>query len=161
MKQSRKQVSTRLFKKLSALRATLSNEEREILDGLIVVEEVSAHKLSFKKATTRTTARTARAAQVNAHRLSLAKVGAKATAKQTAKVQEVNAHRLSLAKVGAKATAKQTAKQAEVNAHRLSTAKVAAKSTAKIAAKTAAKVARQSSLQVEFDPITEEYKIQK
>ena len=55
MKTTQKQASTRLFKKLSALRATLSNEERAILDNLIVVEEVSAqanevaaHKMTGK-----------------------------------------------------------------------------------------------------------------
>ena len=48
MKTTRQQASARLFKKLSALRATLSNEERDILDNLIVVEEVSAHKMASK-----------------------------------------------------------------------------------------------------------------
>jgi hypothetical protein len=57
MKTTEKQASKRLFKKLSALRATLSNEERAILDNLIV-NEVAAHKMTDRavgKATTRAT----------------------------------------------------------------------------------------------------------
>ena len=50
MKTTEKQASKRLFKKLSALRATLSNEERKILDELIV-NEVTAHKLNTKTST--------------------------------------------------------------------------------------------------------------
>lgn len=50
MKTTQRQVSQRLFKKLSALRATLSNEEREILDNLIGVNEVAAHKMADKAA---------------------------------------------------------------------------------------------------------------
>ena len=48
MKTTQKQAATRLFKKLSALRATLSNEERAILDSLIVTEDVKAHKMTQK-----------------------------------------------------------------------------------------------------------------
>ena len=65
MKTTEKQASKRLFKKLSALRATLSNEERAILDNLIVVEEVTAHKMTGKavgkavgKATNKATSKT-------------------------------------------------------------------------------------------------------
>ena len=47
MKATRSQASKRVFKMLSALRATLSNEEREILDD-VVVTEVAAHKLTSK-----------------------------------------------------------------------------------------------------------------
>ena len=50
MKTTEKQASKRLFKKLSALRATLSNEERAILDNLIV-NEVEAHKINTKAST--------------------------------------------------------------------------------------------------------------
>ena len=59
MKTTEKQASKRLFKKLSALRATLSNEERAILDNLIV-NEVAAHKMTDRavgKATTRATSK--------------------------------------------------------------------------------------------------------
>ena len=42
------QASKRLFKKLSALRATLSQEERDILDNLVTASEVGAHKMTAK-----------------------------------------------------------------------------------------------------------------
>lgn len=45
MNTTQRRAYTRLFKKLSALRATLSNEERRILDGLLVNEEVTAHRM--------------------------------------------------------------------------------------------------------------------
>jgi hypothetical protein len=48
MKTTQNQASARLFKKLSALRATLSNEERDILDSLVVIDEVAAHKMTGK-----------------------------------------------------------------------------------------------------------------
>ena len=74
MKTTRSQASKRLFKKLSALRATLSNEEREILDSLIVTEdvtaEVTAHKL-FKNKVTSTKVKTAK---VEGHKLTKNKV---------------------------------------------------------------------------------------
>ena len=46
MKTAQKQACKRLLKKLSALRATLSNSERAILDDLMGVDPVTAHKLS-------------------------------------------------------------------------------------------------------------------
>jgi hypothetical protein len=52
MKATQSQAAKRLFKKLSALRATLPNEERAILDRLIVFDdEVSAHKMTAGKVT--------------------------------------------------------------------------------------------------------------
>ena len=48
MKTTQKKVYSKLFKKLSALRATLSNEERKILDNIVGVEEVAAHKMQGK-----------------------------------------------------------------------------------------------------------------
>lgn len=84
MKTTEKQASKRLFKKLSALRATLSNEERAILDNLIVVEEVTAHKMTGKavgKATNKAT-------EVAAHKMTGKAVGkavGKATNKATSK----------------------------------------------------------------------------
>ena len=47
MKTTQKQASKRLFKKLSALRATLSNSECVILDR-ILGSEVEAHQLKTK-----------------------------------------------------------------------------------------------------------------
>jgi hypothetical protein len=48
MKTTQSQAAKRLFKKLSALRATLPNEERAILDSLVVFDEGSAHKRTGK-----------------------------------------------------------------------------------------------------------------
>jgi hypothetical protein len=48
MKTTQSQAAKRLFKKLSALRATLPNDERAILDSLVVFDEVSAHKMTDK-----------------------------------------------------------------------------------------------------------------
>ena len=90
MKTTQKQASTRLFKKLSALRATLSNEEREILDSLIVVEEDTP------------------AQEVTAHKMNAKAVG-KATSKATSKANEVIAHKMNTKAVG-KATGKATNK---------------------------------------------------
>ena len=44
-----KQAFKRVIKKLSAVRATLRNDEREALDN-IIIEEVVAHKLTNKAA---------------------------------------------------------------------------------------------------------------
>jgi hypothetical protein len=46
MKTTQSQAAKRLFKKLSALRATLPNEERAILDSLVVFDQVSAHRMT-------------------------------------------------------------------------------------------------------------------
>jgi ribosomal protein L21 len=84
METTQKQASIRLFKKLSALRATLSNEERAILDNLIVVEEVAAHRMTSKavsKAVSKAaTKATSKAAEVAAHKMT-----SKATTKATSK----------------------------------------------------------------------------
>lgn len=50
MKTTPSPAAKRLFKKLSALRVTLPNEERAILDNLIGVDEVSAHQMTGKVA---------------------------------------------------------------------------------------------------------------
>ncbi|MGZ9223961.1 MAG: hypothetical protein ACXW4M_00245 [Anaerolineales bacterium] len=89
MKTTEKQASKRLFKKLSALRATLSNEERAILDNLIVVEEVTAHKM-LNKTAAKTVAKTAsKAAEVAAH-----KMNNKTTAKTVAKTASKTTFRI-------------------------------------------------------------------
>jgi len=83
MKITKNQASKRLLKKLSALRATLSNQEREILDSIVGAEEVAAHKFSTKN--------------VN-------KVATKAAQKNTAKNTEVAAHKFSTKNVNKVAT---------------------------------------------------------
>ena len=52
------QALKRLLKKLSALRATLKSEERNLLDGLIIgsADEAAAHRMNIgSRVTTRTT----------------------------------------------------------------------------------------------------------
>ena len=111
MKTFSKQASTRLFKKLSALRATLSNEEREVLDSIMVTDEVSAHRINLAKTSIRTTSKTsAKVAEVSAHKMNLIKTPIKTTAKTAAKTAEVNAHRITSAKTPIKTSSK-TARQ--------------------------------------------------
>jgi hypothetical protein len=108
MKTFSKQASTRLFKKLSALRATLSNEEREVLDSIVVTDEVSAHRLYLTKTPVKTTAKTAaKTSEVSAHKLYLTKTPIKTTAKAAAKTSEVDAHKMTPIKTPVK-TARQT-----------------------------------------------------
>ena len=155
MKTTQKQASTRLFKKLSALRATLSNEEREILDSLIVVEEdpadkeVTAHKMNtkaFGKATGKTTSK---ANEVAAHKLNTKALG-KATGKVNSKANEVIAHKLNTKALG-KATGKVNSKADEVIAHKINT---------KAVGKATGKATNKSTFRITFDPTSEEYKIQ-
>ena len=131
MKTTQKQASTRLFKKLSALRATLSNEEREILDSLIVVEEDTADQ------------------EVTAHKMNTKALG-KATGKATSKANEVIAHKMNTKALG-KATGKATSKANEVAAHKMNT---------KAVGKTTGKATNKSTFRITFDPTSEEYKIQ-
>ena len=93
MKPTKKQITAKLFKKLSALRATLSNDERDILNSLIVTratsgkggpKEVEAHKFSMK----------ATAGKVTSGKASSGKAGSK----------EVEAHKFNLKSTAGKAT---------------------------------------------------------
>ena len=104
MKTTQKQAATRFFKKLSALRATLSNEERAILDNLIVVEEVIGHKMTTKA----TSKATPKASEVAAHKMTT-RATDKATSKATSKASEVAAHKMTT-KAADKATSKATSK---------------------------------------------------
>jgi len=110
MKTTRQQASARLFKKLSALRATLSNEERDILDNLIVVEEVSAHKMTTKAVGKAANKAAAKATEVAAHKMTT-KAVSRATSKAAAKATEVAAHKMTTkatSKAANKAAAKTT-----------------------------------------------------
>ena len=138
MKTRQQQASARLFKKLSALRATLPNDERAILDSLIIVDDIQVNNRAA-----------GRANEVTAHKLTGKAVG-KATNKTTAKATEVQAHKLTNKAVG-KATNKTTAKATEVQAHKVTT-KATGKATNKATDKTTPRIA--------FDLDTEEYKIQ-
>ena len=74
MKTTQKQASKRLFKKLSALRATLSNEERKILDN-IIVDEAVAHRIDLSKN-----------AEVNANQMKVGKIATKNAGKIAGRV---------------------------------------------------------------------------
>jgi hypothetical protein len=149
MKATKKQATARVFKKLSALRATLSNEERDILDNLIGVEEVTAHKLNLKAVDKAASKVNTKAAQVTAHKLNL-KAADKAASKVNAKAAQVAAHKLNL-KAADKAASKVNAKAAQVAAHKINM---------RAADKAASKTASKTSFRVAFDPTIEEYKIQ-
>jgi len=140
MKAIKRSAKQKVLKKLSALRATLPNDEREVLDN-IMVGEVNAHRVVAKKAVVKSKAK---AMEVNAHKVVFSRVAARVAVKSKAKAKEVSAHKLALTKVAARTTAKFTAKAKEVNAHRL----VSRKANAKITAK---------QMRVAFDATTEQY----
>ena len=144
MKTTRSQASKRLFKKLSALRATLSNEERKILDELIV-SEVAAHKLTSKSIGKAVSKSANKASEVAAHKLTSKSIG-KAAGKSVNKASEVAAHKLTSKSIG-KAAGKSANKASEVAAH-------------KMTSKAASKAASKPTFRIAFDPNSEEYKIQ-
>ena len=149
MKTTRKQASTRLFKKLSALRATLSNEERDILDNLIVNEEVVAHKMNLKASDKAASKVNSKAAEVAAHKMNI-KIADKAASKAASKATEVAAHKMNL-KASDKAASKAASKASEVAAHKMIT---------KASDKAASKAASKTNFRIVFDPNSEEYKVQ-
>ena len=111
----------RLLKKLSALRATLKGDERNLLDGLIIgsVDEVGAHSL---KVTPISPARsTAKATSPDEARANAMKVNtARSTARSTAKATSPDEARANAMKVNtARSTAKATSPD-EVKAHSIS-----------------------------------------
>jgi hypothetical protein len=64
------QAASRLYKKLTALRVTLPNDERDVFDQIIPAEEeVTAHRLTNKKALRRSTQKALKSPEVTAHRL--------------------------------------------------------------------------------------------
>ena len=145
MKTFEKQAAKRLFKKLSALRATLSNEERAILDNLVGVDEVQAHKMNTKIASKAAEKANTKAAEVQAHKMNT-KITSKAAEKANTKAAEVQAHKMNT-KIASKAAEKANAKATEVQAHKMNT-------------KIASKAAEKATLKITFDPNSEEYKIQ-
>ena len=83
-----------LLKKLSALRATLTNDERGILDGMVIgpSDDVFAHSMgnipiSPARSTARSTARATAAdeARANSMNVDSASAGARSTARSTAR----------------------------------------------------------------------------
>ena len=149
------QSFVRLLKKLSALRATLKNDERSLLDGLVTssISEVSAHSMrvvpiSPAKSTAKATSPDE--AKANAMKVSTAKSAAKATSPDEAKA---NAMKVSTAKSAAKAASPDEAK---ANAMKVSTAKSAAK-----AASTDEVRANSMSYQIVFNKGKDEYQLKR
>ncbi|MFO7661327.1 MAG: hypothetical protein R6X18_01915 [Chloroflexota bacterium] len=113
-----KQVEKNLFKKMSALRATLTDEEQTLLDALLIGEhEVSAHGLTAAQTAAKATAKATDEDESLAHGLTAAQTAAKATAKATDEDESL-AHGLTAAQTAAKATAKATDED-EALAHNL------------------------------------------
>lgn len=145
MKNLENQAAKRLFKKLSALRATLSNEERAILDQLVGADEVQAHKMNAKISSKAAGKINPKANEVQAHKLNT-KISPKAAGKINTNANEVQAHKMN-AKITPKAAGKISTNADEVQAHKMST-------------RISGKVAEKSTLKITFDPNSEEYKIQ-
>jgi len=82
------QAYKRVFKKLSAVRATLPTAEREVLDN-IIVDEVKAHSLDLGKvsgkATGKAAGKTSGKAMAKAHAMNLGKTSGKASGKAAGK----------------------------------------------------------------------------
>jgi len=168
------QAVKRLLKKLSALRATLKNDERKLLDQLVTgpADEVEAHSLSPKSPFA--AAKAAKAAkdanEVEAHSLSPKSPFAAAKAAKAARdANEVEAHSLSPKSPFAAAKAAKAAKDAnEVEAHSLSPKSPFAAAKAAKAAKDANEVEAHSmeiglpkleGFHIVLDPNKEEYHI--
>jgi hypothetical protein len=74
-------AADKLYKKLTALRVTLPNDEREVFDQIIPAEEeVTAHRFAKKKSIK---ARTKKAPEVTAHQIT--KKATKKVTKKTTK----------------------------------------------------------------------------
>ena len=134
MNKKQSQASKRLLKKLSALRATLSNDERHVLDSLV---EVEAHKLNTKAGSPRAT-------------------GSKASGGK-AGAREVEAHKFDMKVTAGKAAGKASGSKAgarEVEAHQVK-GKIAFRQAGRQADRTASK----TTFRVAFDPNSEEYRI--
>ena len=108
MKNLENQAAKRLFKKLSALRATLSNDERAILDKLVGADEVQAHKMNTKINSKAAGKINPKANEVQAHKLN-AKINPKAAGKISTNADGVQAHKMN-AKISGKAAEKSTLK---------------------------------------------------
>jgi len=92
---NRKQVSKKLFKKLSALRTTLTKDERAVLDEIVTgrATQVAAHKLTNKSVNKAMGRATHKSTQVAAHKLTHKSVN-KAMGRATHKSTQVAAHKL-------------------------------------------------------------------
>jgi hypothetical protein len=123
MADKQKAVLNRLTKKLSALRATLSKDERILLDRIVLsTPDVSGHKMVGAASGATSAARKAtRANEVALHKMTDAASGATSAARKATKVTEVALHGMTDAASGAttaarKATAANAAASAAANA---------------------------------------------
>ena len=107
----------RVIKKLSAVRATLPNDEREVLDEIVTTapeeQEVEGHRLTnFQSSASKTSAKQGAKSQVKGHRMTnLQSSASKSSAKQGAKSQ-VKGHRMTTSPTASKSSTKQTVKSA-------------------------------------------------
>ena len=116
------QAFNRLLKKLSALRATLKSDERNLLDGLITgpIDEVGAHAMNvtpISPARSMARATSPDEARANAMKVSTARSTARATSPDEARA---NAMKVSTARSTARATSPD---EARANAMKVSTAR--------------------------------------
>ena len=150
------QSFVRLLKKISALRATLSDDERIMLDARLHIrysDEVVAHSMGVTPISPAKSAAKATSpdeVRANSMKVSTAKSAAKATAPDEARA---NSMKVSTAKSTAKATSPDEAK---ANAMKVSTAKSASK-----AASTDEVKANSMSFRIIFDKGKDEYQLKR
>ena len=135
MKTTQDLAFNRLLKKLSALRATLQGDERNLLDGMITspTDEVTAHAMNVKA-------------------ISPAKTAAQTASPDEAKALAMNVKAVSAAKTAAQTASPDEAKALAMNVKAVSVAQTAAKTASPDEAKALA-----MSVRIVYDPIKDEY----
>ena len=145
------QAFNRLLKKLSALRATLKSDERNLLDGLVTgpIDEVGAHAMNVTPISpARNTTRSTAPDEARAHTMKIST--AKNTTRSTAP-DEARAHtmKISTAKNTTRATSPD---EARAHSMKISTAKNTTHSSAPDEAR-----AHLMSIQIIYDQTKDEY----
>ena len=165
------QAAKRLLKKLSALRATLKNDERKLLDQLVTgsADEVEAHTMRTSSANAATNAVHRFAAnEVEAHSLNIqSSANAARNTGTNAAANEVEAHSLNVQTANAAKNASRNVAANEVEAHSLNvqSANAARNDSRKVAAnEVEAHSMKNDSSRVEgfhivFDAAKDEYHI--
>jgi hypothetical protein len=115
-------ASDRLFKKISALRATLPADERAVLDDLIAKDEVTGHRMKMSKTLVKAGGKTASKTEVKPHQMKMDKTPVKSGGK-TASKTEVKSHQMKLGKTPVKTSVKTNSKVNEVAAHQMKAVK--------------------------------------
>jgi hypothetical protein len=166
MADKQKAVLNRLTKKLSALRATLSKDERILLDRIVLsTPDVSGHKMVGAASGATSAARKAtRANEVALHKMTDAASGATSAARKATKVNEVALHKMTDAASGATSAARKATKVTEVALHGMTDAAsgattAARKATAANAAASAAANAAASGAVFAIDATTGGYRV--